>query len=403
VRRGRVTVLNAYSVHPPNHGGRYRVHGLYGALARFADVELVTLGLHEEGDATIEVAEGFREVRVARSAAHRDADLEVQARAGSPVYDITALMHVQQTPAYGRALAASLAAADVAFLAHPYMATALRTAPWRGPFAHDSHNQELVLKRDMLKGSPARDELLREVEQAEAYAVRESRVLFAVSRDDLRGLAASYGDRGEDALVVPNGTDAASIRFADPAAREKLRRRLRIAGRPIALFLASGHRPNLEAAEHVFRAAARMPDVTFAFVGNAADAFLHRDLPANVRLVGTVEEGARNVWLEAAAVALNPVLYGGGTNLKLMDYFAAGTPVVSTEIGLRGDVVEAGRHALVAPIDAMDDAIRAAIAGGPGIERMTREARALVEAEFDWQALGRRVHEALVARGLLPR
>jgi glycosyltransferase involved in cell wall biosynthesis len=401
VRRGRVTVLNAYSVHPPNHGGRYRMHGLYGALARFADAELVTLGLHEEGDATIEVAPGFREVRVARSAAHRDADLAAQLRAGSPVYDITALMHMHHTPAYGRALAVSLEHADVVFLAHPYMANALRASTWRGPFAHDSHNQELALKRDMLKGSPARDELLREVEQAEAYAVRESRVLFAVSRDDLRGLAAAYGDRGEDAIVVPNGTDASSIHFADAAARGKLRRRLRIAGHPIALFLASGHRPNLEAAEHLFETAARMPDVTFAFVGNAADAFLHRELPANVRLVGTVEEGARDVWLEAATVALNPVLYGGGTNLKLMDYFAAGTPVVSTAIGLRGDVVEAGRHALVAPIDAMDEAIRTVIAGGPGIERMTHEARLLVEEHFDWQALGRRVHEALVARGLL--
>jgi glycosyltransferase involved in cell wall biosynthesis len=401
VRRGRITVLNAYSVHPPNHGGRYRMHGLYGALARHAEVELVTLGLHEEGSATIEVAEGFREIRVARSAAHRDADLAAQVEAFTAVYDITALTHLGHTPEYGRALASSLARADVAFLAHPYMAAALQGSGWGRPFAHDSHNQEAALKRDMLPASPAREALLREVERAEAYACRESRVLFSVSREDLRGLAAAYGDRGADGIVVPNGTDAASIRFADAASRERLRRRLRIAGSPIALFLASGHRPNLEAAEHLFACAARMPGVTFALVGNVADAFLHRALPANVRLVGIVTEGARDVWLEAASVALNPVIYGGGTNLKLMDYFAAGTPVVSTEVGLRGDVVEAGRHALVAPIDAMDDAIRVALAGGPEIERMTREARSLVEAEFDWRALGSRVHEALVARGLV--
>ena len=401
MRRGRVTVLNAYSVHQPNHGGRYRMHGLYGALARHAEVELVTLGLHEEGSATLEVAEGFREVRIARSAAHRDADLAAQAAAGSPVYDITALTHLGHTPDYARALAVSLERADVAFLAHPYMAAALQSSGWSRPFAHDSHNQELALKRQMLPRSAAREALLQEVERAEGYACRDSRVLFAVSREDLQGLAASYGDRGADGIVVPNGTDAGAIRFADAATRERLRRRLGLAGRPVALFLASGHRPNLEAAEHIFAAAARMPHVTFAFVGNAADAFLHRALPPNVRLVGTVDEGARDVWLEAASVALNPVIYGGGTNLKLMDYFAAGTPVVSTEVGLRGDVVEAGRHALVAPIDAMDDAIAAALAGGPAIERMTREARALVEAEFDWAALGRRVHDALAARGLV--
>src|SRR5262249_52088832 len=150
----------------------------------------------------------------------------------------------------------------------------------------------------------------------------------------------------------------------DAAARATLRRRLGIA-RPVALFLASGHRPNLEAAEHIFALAARMPEVDFAFVGNAADAFLQRPLGKNVSLVGMVPEETRNVWLEAASVALNPMLYGGGTNLKLLDYFAAGTPVVSTEIGIRGTGAEAGRHALVASAEELEAPVRAAIAGGP--------------------------------------
>jgi glycosyltransferase involved in cell wall biosynthesis len=147
--------------------------------------------------------------------------------------------------------------------------------------------------------------------------------------------------------------------------------------------------------------AVRMPEVVFALVGNAADAFLHRPLPENVWLVGVVSEEARNVWLEVADVALNPMLYGGGTNLKLLDYFAAGTPVVSTEIGIRGTGAQAGRHALVAPIDEFDAAIRVALAGGPDTVRMTTAARTLVETDFDWWKLGDRLYAAIADRQLV--
>jgi hypothetical protein len=110
-------------------------------------------------------------------------------------------------------------------------------------------------------------------------------------------------------------------------------------------------------------------------------------VPDNVLLVGIVSEEARNVWLQVARVALNPMLYGGGTNLKLLDYFAAGTPVVSTESGIRGTGAVAnrarargrqstgwrGRSGPLLPVAAT-------------IERMTREARALAEESFDWRS-----------------
>lgn len=399
--RGHVTVLNAYSVHPPDHGGRYRMHGLYAALARHVPVELVTLGLRDEGDAVIDAAAGLREIRVARSAAHEAEDQRLHAAAGTPVYDVTALVHPHLTPAYGAALRRSLEGARLVFLAHPYMATSFRASGWTGPFVHDSHNFEWDLKQRMLPPSRARAALLSSVEEAEAFCCRGARLLFGVSAQDLRALALRYGDRGADAMVIPNGTDVAAIPFATPEARERLRRRVRAGDRPIALFLASGHRPNLEAAEHVFETAARMPDVAFAFVGNLADAYLGRSFPENVWMVGRVPEAVRNVWLELSSVALNPVLYGGGTNLKLVDYFAAGTPVASTAVGLRGDVVEAGVHALEAPIEAMDAAIREAAADGPAVRAMAVRARALVEREFDWRALGDRMARTLRDRGLL--
>ena len=41
-------------------------------------------------------------------------------------------------------------------------------------------------------------------------------------------------------------------------------------------------------------------------------------------------------YLAAADVAVNPVGYGTGVNVKLAEYLAAGLPVVSTTVGVRG-------------------------------------------------------------------
>lgn len=396
-----MTVLNAYAVQPAINGGQQRIHRLYGALARHVDVDLVTLALPSEGSDAIHLAEGFRELRVARTALHEEADRRVQREARAPVYDITALENIGLTPDYLTVLGNSLAGSRLAVLAHPYMLTALRRAGYAGPFAHESQNREHELKREMLPRDAGSERLLRLVENAEGECCRQAALVYATCEEDARGLLAQYGGRPQDMLVIPNGTDTYGIAFTALEERHQLKRRLGAGNQSIALFLASGHRPNLEAAERLIALAARMPDVAFAFVGNAAEAFRHQPLPSNVWLVGVVSESARNVWLQGADVALNPMLYGGGTNLKLLDYFAAGTPVISTEIGIRGTGAQPGTHVIVAAIGELQESIRTALAGGHAIEHMTVAARALVEAQFDWTKLGDRLYAAMSERGLV--
>jgi glycosyltransferase involved in cell wall biosynthesis len=267
---------------------------------------------------------------------------------------------------------------------------------------HEAHNGEHALKKLMIPESPLREHMLQLVESAERSCVRDAAFTFATSDDDARALVRDYGSRPEDMIVIPNGTDTHGIGFADREARARLKHRLGLDGQTVALFLASGHRPNLDAAQKLFNIAPDMPDVAFALVGNLAEAYRHTPLPKNVWRVGTVSEEARNVWLQAADVALNPVLYGGGTNLKLLDYFAAGTPVVSTGIGVRGTEVEANRHAVVTPIEGFGEAIRRVAARGEAIEAMVAEARRLAEEKFDWIALSDRLYGEMVRRGLLP-
>lgn len=399
--RKRITVLNAYAVHPPRNGGSYRLHYLLKALSNHVDVDLVTLALNGEGSDVIGVAPGFRELRVERTREHDMADRAAQVVAHVPVYDICALENIGLTPDYLTVLENSLKYAELVILSHPYMLGALERVGYRGKFIHEAQNCELALKHGMLPDTDLREHLLALVEKAEAYCCEHSAFVYSVSQSDCELLMKTYGVPKEHIIEVPNGTDTSSIGFTTREHKVRMKHRLRLPGQRIALFLASGHRPNLEVAERLFVLAKDMPDVAFAFVGNAADAFLHRKLPENVWLVGSVSEAERNIWLELADVALNPMLYGGGTNLKLLDYFAAGIPVVANDIGVRGVGAKHLEHLLIGPLEEFESLIRQALAGGEEIERMTRAARRLVEQEYDWGKLGKGLLKAIFNQGLL--
>jgi glycosyltransferase involved in cell wall biosynthesis len=115
-------------------------------------------------------------------------------------------------------------------------------------------------------------------------------------------------------------------------------------------------------------------------------------LPGNVVLLGVVPNALKEALLSVAAIAINPMSEGSGTNMKMLDYLAAGVPVVSTEVGARGLELDRGRHARIVPLERFPTAIRASLEESPDeADARAREGRRHVEEHFDW---------AVVARGL---
>jgi glycosyltransferase involved in cell wall biosynthesis len=86
--------------------------------------------------------------------------------------------------------------------------------------------------------------------------------------------------------------------------------------------------------------------------------------------------------LAAADVAVNPIGSGSGSNVKLAEYLAAGLPVVTTPVGLRG--YEAFAHLVtVAGLDGFVGAVQA--------QHRIVDRRPEV-AELSWSALGQRLY-----------
>ena len=79
---------------------------------------------------------------------------------------------------------------------------------------------------------------------------------------------------------------------------------------------------------------------------------------------------------------------GSGTNLKLLEYFAAGVPVISTPFGARGLAIEDGRHLWIREVQEFASALEALRATPPAIlDEMAHAVRRTVEERYDWRSI----------------
>jgi glycosyltransferase involved in cell wall biosynthesis len=90
---------------------------------------------------------------------------------------------------------------------------------------------------------------------------------------------------------------------------------------------------------------------------------------------------------------------GSGTNLKMLEYMAAGVPVISSPLGARGLGVEHGKHGVICEIDEFPLEIKRLRDDPALIVFRTAAARNLVEGSYDWGLVARKFEREL--EGLL--
>lgn len=207
------------------------------------------------------------------------------------------------------------------------------------------HNIEFkrILAQHADLGRRAAD-FLRRTELSVCHAVDQ---VVTVSEVD-RALLLASGIAPGKVRVVPHGVDLGAFSDAQPALDE-----LKALGvpldRPLLVFHgAYQYPPNLEAMQIL--ANEILPElekrcsqrVAVIAVGpNPPASSMHPD----IFFTGSVP--AVPPYLSAAHAAIVPLRRGGGTRMKILDYFAAGVPVVATPKALEGIEVTDGQEALI--------------------------------------------------------
>jgi glycosyltransferase involved in cell wall biosynthesis len=169
--------------------------------------------------------------------------------------------------------------------------------------------------------------------------------------------------------VVYNGCDASC--FAPATNRAAVRASLGVAaGTRLMLFCGSvierkGIRNLVRAWS---RHAAKQQDWRLAVVGRLVEPALVRELAnaERVTIVGPVSHDRVPGWMQAADAYVQPSVYEGLANAT-MEAMATGLPVIATDTGGQGELVESGRNGLLVPVEdpeALYDAF-AAVAEDP--------------------------------------
>jgi glycosyltransferase involved in cell wall biosynthesis len=186
-------------------------------------------------------------------------------------------------------------------------------------------------------------------------------------------------------VVIENGVDCTALQPLLPAP-------------PAALLFAGvmDYPPNADAVVFFCRRIlplirSRVPDVNLFIVGHSPPprvVALARE--PGVAVTGHVED--MRDYYARSSVAIVPLRAGGGTRLKIMESMALGRPVVSTTIGCEGLDVQDNVHLLIAddPTHFAECVVRLLLE--PVLrDRISAEARLLVEQRYDWPAIGKRL------------
>ena len=387
----KLTVASTFAIHPARGGGQLRILNLYRHLAEQCPVDVVALVGCEEPESQRLLVPGLREVRVPKSAEHAAAEAELQREAGIPVTDVAFPALHELTPQFARAVANSAASGGALVASHPYTLPALRAADGHAQLWYDAHNVEIDLKAGVLPRNPTGKRLIAAARTVEEACCRQANVVLASCSEDAERLRGLYNIPENRLVVVPNGVDTGAIRFTGPTERQQLQGNLRMR-RAVAIFIGSWHEPNLRAVARIIKLAPDLPSVAFAIVGSVGLAFKELELPTNVELFGIVEDALKETLLAIAAFALNPVSEGSGTNMKMLDYLAAGVPVVSTDVGTRGLELDLERHVRIASLEEFASGSAAILNETPDAsDGRLRAARRHVEERFDWAAVAQRL------------
>lgn len=185
--------------------------------------------------------------------------------------------------------------------------------------------------------------------------------------------------------VVPNGVDIRGIPF-----------RPVIAATQSIIFVASmDSDANHDGAMYFIRdiwplLRRSRPELKVVFVGR----YPRPELVAahngdDITVTGKVDDVF--VYYRSATVAIVPLRSGGGTRLKILEAMATGTAVVSTSVGCEGLDVDDGVNILVADtVEHFAAAIEKLLADDVFRKHLIRDARHLVEANYDWDIIAQR-------------
>ena len=385
--RRKITVTSTFPIFPPQGGGQARIYNLYKNLSKSYDVDIVSFTGMGEREYDGYIAENLKEIRVPKSKVHQEEEWQIERKAQLPITDIGMITLYTHTEEYVNKLQKSIESSEMVVISHPYLYYAAQKYISYCPFVYEAHNVEYLMKKEMLPESSVKEELLKQIFQVEKECCEKSAFIMTCSKEDQYKLHELYGVSIDKMIEIPNGVDCQEICYTSVHERMENKNKLGLGKETIGVFMGSWHQPNLEACEYIFDIASECPETKFLLMGSQCEYFRNKKIPRNVGLLGVVSDEVKATVFSAVDFALNPMMSGSGTNLKMFDYMASGLPIITTEFGTRG--IEDKTGFILSDVSEMSQKISEFSL--ESLEDKITFSRNYVEEHFDWKNIGARL------------
>ena len=396
IHKIKVLVLDMQPIMPAVGGGRLRLLGLYHGLGSFIECKYVgTYDWPGEKYREHNVSDTLCEIDIPLSNAHFKAASDLASAAGGVnLIDLAFSSQAHLSPEYIARVKKELQDSDVVIFSHPWIYPLVKDYLKENQvIIYDSHNVEGYLRAQVLDLKyEAQAQILEKVVSDEYELVCRADWVLACSHEDLLKFFKLYKAAPEKLRIVPNGVMAFNGQVSSDKYRKVAREKLDLdQNKLIGIFIGSQYGPNLDAAKFIVeRLAPELQEVIFVIAGGVGEK-LQSNLP-NVVLTGFIDDQQKYLWLQSANFALNPMMRGSGTNIKMFDYMAMSLPVITTSIGARG-IETAGTKAFIkveANTQSFLNAIRE-IKSKDLKNQIGRQARLIAEEGYSWERISKQL------------
>ena len=261
------------------------------------------------------------------------------------------------------------------------------------PIVLAEHNIEYLVYERFVKKSPVLFKPflyldILKLKRAEMYFWEKANKLIAVSKKE-----AELMNR-VDVEVVPNGVDLDKFKMKKLPPNQNGKRILFIGdfkwiqNKDSIVYIIKNIWP---------RISAKNPDLKLWVVG--------REIPDSIKKLGNssiiFDENAPNetqLIFQTADILLSPIRVGGGTNFKILESMASGTPVITT--GLGNDGINAKDREEIIICEKPEEFVSKALlllSDDYLYEKLSRNGRKFIEKNFDWRNIAQKLDNIYVS------
>ncbi len=262
------------------------------------------------------------------------------------------------------------------------------------PVVLDAHD---VLATAVGERFGERHPFARLVASWERSVVRRVDHVFACSELDRRQFVERYGAAPDRVTTVPNGVDMVLWRGAGGDGAIDADCESRLGDATVLFFMGKlDYQPNREALRYL--AETLLPELESAAPGRFRLLVCGGPSPAAPPHPAMVFAGRVPdivPYVRRADICLAPIFTGSGTRLKILEYMAAGRPVLATPKGAEGIDGVSGEHFMLAEAGEFPAAIRRLTADPAAARRMGDIGRRLVAERYDWAVIRERWRRVL--------